>query len=150
MNCPTQTGEVTELLEYSIRTLDARRARDLEVHLESCAGCREFLTAQQAVWAALKETGNSWLDDKVPRLSASLAYYTVLAAAPLVVLAVSIASLVFQAGDVREHITGQFHRRFILPDTADGENVNASGRNGVLAIVIPKQPKAQPRRITVK
>ncbi len=45
---------------------------------------------------------------------------------------------------------GRFHRRFILPDTADGENVNASGRNGVLAIVIPKQPKAQPRRITVK
>ncbi len=45
---------------------------------------------------------------------------------------------------------GSFHRRFILPDTADGENVNASGRNGVLTIVIPKQAKAQPRRIAVK
>ncbi len=45
---------------------------------------------------------------------------------------------------------GRFYRRFILPDTADAENVNASGRNGVLEIVIPKQPKAQPRRITVK
>ena len=45
---------------------------------------------------------------------------------------------------------GRFHRRFILPDTVDGENVNATGRNGVLEIMIPKQPKAQPRRITVK
>jgi HSP20 family protein len=45
---------------------------------------------------------------------------------------------------------GRFHRRFILPDTADGENVKASGRNGVLEIIIPKQPKAQPRRIAVK
>jgi HSP20 family protein len=49
-----------------------------------------------------------------------------------------------------ERRLGRFHRRFILPDTADGENVNATGRNGVLEIVIPKQAKAQPRRITVK
>ena len=49
-----------------------------------------------------------------------------------------------------ERRVGRFHRRFILPDTADAENVNASGRNGVLEIVIPKQPKAQPRRISVK
>ncbi len=49
-----------------------------------------------------------------------------------------------------ERRLGRFHRRFILPDTADAENVNASGRNGVLEIMIPKQPKAQPRRITVK
>jgi HSP20 family protein len=49
-----------------------------------------------------------------------------------------------------ERPVGQFHRRFILPDTADAEKVNASGRNGVLEIVIPKQPKAQPRRISVK
>jgi HSP20 family protein len=49
-----------------------------------------------------------------------------------------------------ERRLGRFHRRFILPDTADADNVNASGRNGVLEIVIPKQPKAQPRRISVK
>lgn len=49
-----------------------------------------------------------------------------------------------------ERLVGRFHRRFILPDTADAEKVNATGRNGVLEIVIPKQPKAQPRRISVK
>lgn len=49
-----------------------------------------------------------------------------------------------------ERRLGRFHRRFILPDTADGENVSASGRNGVLEIVIHKQPKAQPRRIAVR
>lgn len=48
-----------------------------------------------------------------------------------------------------ERRLGRFYRRFILPDTADADNVNASGRNGVLEIVIRKQPKAQPRRITV-
>ncbi|HEY8538837.1 MAG TPA: Hsp20/alpha crystallin family protein [Steroidobacteraceae bacterium] len=45
---------------------------------------------------------------------------------------------------------GRFHRRFTLPDTADAANVRAVGRNGVLEVTIPKQPKAQPRRIEVK
>jgi len=49
----------------------------------------------------------------------------------------------------RERLLGRFHRRFILPDTADAEKVTAQGHHGVLAITIPKHPKAQPRRITV-
>jgi HSP20 family protein len=44
---------------------------------------------------------------------------------------------------------GRFHRRFVLPDTADGEKVNASGKNGVLTVTIPKQTKALPRRIQI-
>ncbi len=44
---------------------------------------------------------------------------------------------------------GHFHRRFILPDTVDADRVKATDRNGVLEISIPKQAKAQPRRIKV-
>ena len=44
---------------------------------------------------------------------------------------------------------GRFFRRFVLPETVDAERVQASGRNGVLAITIPKQAKALPRRIKV-
>jgi HSP20 family protein len=44
---------------------------------------------------------------------------------------------------------GHFHRRFVLPDTADGEKVNAMGKNGVLTVTIPKQAKAMPRRIQI-
>jgi HSP20 family protein len=44
---------------------------------------------------------------------------------------------------------GRFHRRFVLPDTVDGEKVNATGRNGVLTITIPKQEKPKPRRIQI-
>jgi len=49
----------------------------------------------------------------------------------------------------RERAFGRFHRRFTLPDTVDAGSVRATGRNGVLEVVIPKQPKAQPRRIEV-
>ena len=48
-----------------------------------------------------------------------------------------------------ERGSGRFYRRFILPDTVDADNVKASDRHGVLEIVIPKQAKAQPRRIEV-
>jgi HSP20 family protein len=49
----------------------------------------------------------------------------------------------------RERGHGRFHRRFILPDTVDGDNVKASERHGVLEITIPKQAAAQPRRIEI-
>ena len=49
----------------------------------------------------------------------------------------------------RERSTGRFHRRFILPETVDAEKVKARGRDGVLEVTIPKQAKAQPRRIEV-
>jgi HSP20 family protein len=44
---------------------------------------------------------------------------------------------------------GQFYRRFVLPDTVDSEKVNASGKNGVLTLTVPKQAKAMPRRIQI-
>ncbi len=44
---------------------------------------------------------------------------------------------------------GRFQRSFTLPDTADGDAVSASGKNGVLEIVIPKPAQVQPRRIAV-
>ena len=49
-----------------------------------------------------------------------------------------------------ERATGRFHRRFILPETVDGENVRAKGDNGVVHITIPKTPAVQPRRIAIQ
>ena len=49
----------------------------------------------------------------------------------------------------RERGRGQFHRRFILPDSVNAEKVEARGSNGVLEVMIPKQASAQPRRIKV-
>jgi HSP20 family protein len=50
----------------------------------------------------------------------------------------------------RERVYGNFRRQFSLPDTVDADNINASAHDGVLEISIPKQAKAEPRRITVK
>lgn len=49
-----------------------------------------------------------------------------------------------------ERFRGTFLRRFSLPESTDADNITATSRNGVLEIVIPKQEKVQPRRITIQ
>jgi HSP20 family protein len=48
-----------------------------------------------------------------------------------------------------ERSHGLFYRRFALPDSADADGIKASGKHGVLEIIIPKRPESTPRRIEV-
>lgn len=45
---------------------------------------------------------------------------------------------------------GSFSRSFALPETADGERIEASLNNGVLALTIAKRAEAKPRKIEIK
>jgi len=49
-----------------------------------------------------------------------------------------------------ERVSGKFYRRFNLPETTDAEEISARSANGILEVVIPKQPAIQARRITVE
>jgi HSP20 family protein len=49
-----------------------------------------------------------------------------------------------------ERVSGDFFRRFTLPDTADSQAVKARLTNGVLEVLIPKQAQVLPRRVTVE
>ncbi|HVO46128.1 MAG TPA: Hsp20/alpha crystallin family protein [Steroidobacteraceae bacterium] len=48
-----------------------------------------------------------------------------------------------------ERVTGTFLRRFTLPEGANTDSIKAKQTNGVLEVIIPKQPQVQPRRISV-
>jgi len=52
----------------------------------------------QTAFNLLKETYNEWTADKAPRLGAALAYYSAFSIAPLVMLVIAAASLVFPSG----------------------------------------------------
>jgi len=49
-----------------------------------------------------------------------------------------------------ERVAGGFVRRFTLPETVTTDAIKASQSNGVLELVIPKQPKPEPRRIKIE
>ena len=48
-----------------------------------------------------------------------------------------------------ERSSGSFYRRFNLPDSADGDAINAKCKLGVLEIIIPKREAVKPKKITV-
>ena len=45
------------------------------------------------VWSLLRQTFNAWYEDRAPRLGAALAYYTVFALAPGLILIIALAGL---------------------------------------------------------
>lgn len=49
-----------------------------------------------------------------------------------------------------ERSSGKFSRRFTLPDAVDVDKISAKTIDGVLEIVIPKQPKVAPKKIKIK
>src|SRR5438876_3599474 len=48
-----------------------------------------------STWELLRDTAKEWWDDNAPRLGASLAFYTLLSLAPLLVVVTAIAGLTF-------------------------------------------------------
>lgn len=55
----------------------------------------------------LKETWTEWQEDKASRLAAALAYYTAFSIAPLLIIAIAIAALVFGEEASQRQIVGQ-------------------------------------------
>jgi len=49
-----------------------------------------------------------------------------------------------------ERSYGLFYRRFSLPDDTDPEKITATGKDGVLEVVIPKSEAVKPRKIQVQ
>ena len=66
----------------------------------------------RSAWQLLKVTCAQWQADNAPRLGAALAYYTVFSLAPLLVIALAIAALVFGKEAAREEMQSQLHDLF--------------------------------------
>lgn len=61
----------------------------------------------QRIWPLVKETVSSWIDDDAPSMGAALAYYTVFSVAPLLLIVIAVAGLVFGQEAARGEIMGQ-------------------------------------------
>ena len=62
------------------------------------------MTVRDLGWL-FKRALSGWWNDNVPRLGASLAYYTLFALAPILIIAITIAGLVFGADVVQRQVT---------------------------------------------
>src|ERR1700712_4432692 len=58
-------------------------------------------------WTLIKSAASSWVDDYAPSMGAALAYYTVFSVAPLLLIVISVAGLVFGREAARGEIFSQ-------------------------------------------
>lgn len=65
---------------------------------------RAMLSVAQDSWTLIKRVSTSWLDDYVPSMGAALAYYTMFSLAPLLLIVISVAGLVFGQDAARGEI----------------------------------------------
>src|SRR6185436_4665735 len=77
----------------------------------------------------LKEAASDWIDDGAMRLSSSLAYYAIFSLAPLLVIVISIAGLVFGEEAARGELAQQIST---LAGPRAGEAIQAAVQSSAL------------------
>lgn len=91
------------------------------------------------IGALLKGTGEDWLEDKAARLAAALAYYTVLSLAPLLIVAVSVAGLIFGEEAARGQIAAQI-QGLVGPEAGEAiQSILASAKkpsSGIIGTIV--------------
>ncbi len=93
----------------------------------------------RTLWSMAKESVSAWIDDFAPSMGAAIAYYTAFSIAPLIIIVIAIAGVVFGKDAASGYLYGQISG--LLGD--DGgqavqgmvNSANASGK-GPLATVI--------------
>lgn len=93
------------------------------------SGRKNRITPER-LWKVLKQAVAGWWNDNVPRMGAALAYYTLFALAPILIVAIAVAGLVFGAEAVRGEIVGQVE--------------GLVGRDGALAVQAMLEGAAKP------
>lgn len=93
----------------------------------------------RTLWTIVKQTASDWIDDDASRLAASLAFYTLLSLAPLVIIAVAVAGFVLgpeaargQIADELSSVVGRDPARGIQAVVASAQ----SPASGVIGTVI--------------
>ena len=90
-------------------------------------------------WEAVKQTFKEFLEDKVPRLGAALAYYTIFSIAPLLVIAIGVAGWFFgNSADTRveEQVTALMGPQGGKAVEAMIDSIANQPKTGVFAIVV--------------
>jgi membrane protein len=87
----------------------------------------------------VKETFSEWSKDKASRLAAALSYYTIFSVAPLLIIAVAVAGLVFGREEASRHLADET-RDLLGPQGAEAiqtmlQNAGKTGA-GLLATVV--------------
>ena len=106
---------------------------------ESQKPAGERAKPDKRLFSLVKQTFSEAGDDKIPRLAASLSYYTLLSLSPLLILSVAVAGLVFGEDAARGQIAAQLQQVFGAEAGEAIQTMVASAKepgSGVLGTII--------------
>ena len=65
------------------------------------------MISPKELWSLVKQSVNAWTEDRAASMGAALAYYTAFSIAPLLIIAISVAGLVFGRAAAQAAVVGQ-------------------------------------------
>jgi membrane protein len=86
------------------------------------------------IWEVVQKAGESWLDDRAPRIAAALAFFTALSLAPLLVIALMIAGTAYgesARGEVASKLTGLVGEEAATSVETIVENAHGQGARAI-------------------
>ncbi|MGE5681920.1 MAG: YihY/virulence factor BrkB family protein [Bacillota bacterium] len=91
------------------------------------------------IWSFIKQLFSEYSENKVPKLGASLAYYTIFSIAPLLIIAIAVAGFIFGKDAAQGQLSGQLkslvgNEGAILIQTAIQNSSNVS--SGIIATLV--------------
>jgi membrane protein len=69
---------------------------------------KEHAMTRSDLWQLVKDTGRAWSEDKVPRLAAALSYYSLFSLAPMLIIIIGVAGLVFGRDAAEGRVVEEF------------------------------------------
>ena len=117
----------------------AARVRDEDQTDEKEKSNRWGWASPQAFWGLVKSTAIEWSEDQAPMLGAALAFYSVLSIAPLLLIAVGVASVVFGEQAASGELADKL-KKFVGEQGADAlqamlQNAHKPGAGPIAAVV---------------
>ena len=85
-------------------------------------------SVSKPAWDLLKQVTHSWLDDYAPSMGAALAFYTLFSLAPLLLIVIAVAGLVFGEDAARGEIAAQLSALMGRPGALAVQDLLASVR----------------------
>lgn len=80
-------------------------ARTVAPQSRNDSGTDEPVPANGSFWAAVKHAASQWSENKSANTGAALAYYSIFSLGPMIVVAITIASLLFDRAAVQTEVT---------------------------------------------
>jgi membrane protein len=104
------------------------------------------MISPKPLWSLMKESANAWMEDRAASMGAALAYYTAFSIAPLLIIAIAVAAVVFGRDAAQGAVVAQLQGLLgetggaaiagILRSTADFGSSRLATIIGVSALVI--------------